>query len=99
MNFLSRDILFAICFCLVGFSAGYIVKEQFFTASCPECPPQSVTNLIINNEKIKAKGNGTIDLKSLLQVENKDVKLADSNQKANQETKKRGFLGRIFKKQ
>jgi hypothetical protein len=93
----SKDIIFALCFASLGFSAGYIVKEQFFTEKCPqcpECPPQTV--LYINNEKIKAKGNGTIDLKSLLQVESKEnLQLTDSTKS---ETKRKGFLGKIFNK-
>jgi hypothetical protein len=48
---------------------------------------------------LKVKGNGSLDLTNILK-DNKVVQVADSSsQKANQETKKRGFLGRIFKKQ
>jgi molybdopterin/thiamine biosynthesis adenylyltransferase len=103
MNFVSRDILFALVFALLGSSVGWIVKEQFFTKPCPacicpECPPSNVTNLIINNEKLKVKGNGSLDLTNILK-DNKVVQVADSSlSEAETQQKKKGFLGRIFGK-
>jgi molybdopterin/thiamine biosynthesis adenylyltransferase len=103
INFIPRDMLFALLFVMVGFGGGYIAKEYFFTKPCPacicpECPPQNVTNLIINNEKIKAKGGGTIDLNNILK-DNKIIQQADSTENTNkQDSKRKGFLKRIFSK-
>ena len=104
MNFVSRDILFAALFVVFGAFAWDFAKDQFFTKPCPacicpECPPSNVTNLIINNEKLKVKGNGSLDLTNILK-DNKVVQVADSSlSEAETNTKERkGFLKRIFGK-
>lgn len=97
-----KNILsFAVLFAMLGFSLGYIVKEYFLTKPCPacicpECPPQTV--LYINNEKIKAKGGGAIDLTNILK-DNKIINNVDTTSKNDTTSKKkRGVLNRIFKK-
>lgn len=103
MNFVSRDILFAALFVVFGAFAWDFAKEQFFTKPCPacicpECPPQNVTNLIINNEKLKVKGNGSLDLTNILK-DNQIIQKSDSTgRKDTLQQKKKGFLGRIFGK-
>jgi hypothetical protein len=99
LNFIPRDMLFALLFVMVGFGGGYIAKEYFFTKPCPdcicpECPPQTV--LHINNEKIKAKGNGAIDLTSIIK-DNNILQQADTIKKA-VEPQRKGLLKRIFSK-
>lgn len=102
-NFVPRDTLFAFLFVITGFGIGYITKEYFLTKPCPacicpECPPQNVTNLIINNEKIKAKGGGVIDLTNILK-DNQIIQKSDSTGKKDTlQQNKKGFLGRIFGK-
>ncbi len=101
MNFVSSDSLFALVFALLRSSVGWIVKEQFFTKPCPdcicpECPPQTV--LHINNEKIKAKNGGAIDLTSIIK-DNKITQSSDSiGEKKAITPKRKGFLKRIFNK-
>lgn len=103
MNFVSRDILFAALFVVFGAFAWDFAKEQFFTKPCPacicpECPPQNVTNLIINNEKLKVKGNGSLDLTNILK-DNQIIQKSDSTgRKDTLQQKKKVFLGRIFGK-
>jgi len=99
LNFISRDMLFAAFFVMLGFFGGWVVKEQFFikpcpNCICPECPPQTV--LYINNEKIKAKDGGAIDLTSIIK-DNNILQQADTTKKA-VAPKREGFLKRIFSK-
>lgn len=100
LTFLSKNIYLLLFGVFVGFSSGYIAKDKLFSTrcpdlSCPECPPQTV--LYINNEKIKAKNGGIIDLKSLLQSDIKNSS-SDTSKKIGTTQKKRGFLGRVFNK-
>jgi len=94
-----RNVLFALLFVLLGSGFGWVMKEQFFTKPCPacvcpDCPPQTI--LYINNEKIKAKGNGAIDLTSIIK-DNNILQQADTTKKA-VEPQRKGFLKRIFSK-
>lgn len=91
-----RGILLPLC---IGIFAGYLLKERLFTDKCPDCicpqcPPQNVTNLIINNEKVKAKGGGTIDLNNIL----KDNNITQEQNKIDSvgTKKQKGLLKRIF---
>ncbi len=100
MLYTKQRLLFNLLVIFAGFSLGYITKEYFFTKPCPdcicpECPPQNVTNLIINNEKLKVKGGSTLDLTNILS-DNKVVQKSDSTVKDT--TKKKGILRKIFKK-
>lgn len=93
-----RGILLPLC---VGVFAGYLLKEHIFTAKCPncicpECPPQNVTNLIINNEKVKAKGGGIIDLTNILKDNNVIQEQAQKDSVTKQ--KRKGLIKRIFNK-
>ncbi|GAB4494322.1 MAG: hypothetical protein OHK0045_25370 [Raineya sp.] len=101
LNLVSRDMLLAMLFVTLGFFGGWIVKEQFSKCPdcvCPECPPQNVTNLIINNEKLKVKGGGSLDLTNVLK-DNQIIQRSDSTGlKDTLEQKKKGFLKRIFSK-
>lgn len=100
LNFLSKDFLFSLLFLTTGFVFGYIVKEYFFTKpcpslTCPECPPSNVTNLIINNEKLKVKGNSQLDLTNIL----KDNQIIQQNDSLpDTKEKKRGVLKKLFSK-
>ncbi|WP_448529662.1 hypothetical protein [Raineya sp.] len=89
----------------VGIFAGYFAKEQFFTKPCPacvcpECPPSNITYLVINNEKLKVKGNGSLDLTNIL----KDNQIKQENKELNekdtlkQKPERKGFFKRIFGK-
>jgi hypothetical protein len=102
LSFLSKNVVLVLVGSLLGFSAGYITKDKIFSTRCPdlrcpECPPSNITNLIINNEKIKTKGGGNIDLSSILSG-NTIVQKTDSTTKTDSSTRKKGFLRRIFKK-
>ena len=96
---MSKEFLFSAALALFAFTAGYIAKDKIFPSACPsltcpECPPQTV--LYINNEKIKTKGGGNIDLKSILKD---NTILGDTTtQKVTKETKRKGFLGKFFSK-
>ncbi|MCS6794939.1 MAG: hypothetical protein RMJ97_07055 [Raineya sp.] len=84
-----------------GILLGYFAKEQFFTKPCPdcicECPPSNVTNLIINNEKLKVKGGGTLDLTNILK-DNQVIQKSDSIRKDTLPQKRKGFFRKIFGK-
>ncbi|MDX1903868.1 MAG: hypothetical protein SFU27_06885 [Thermonemataceae bacterium] len=102
LNFIPKDLVLALAFVFFGASIGYIVKERFFTNACPacicpECPPQNVTNLVINNEKIKAKNGGAIDLTNLLKDNNIIQKSDSTGKKDTLKPKKKGFFKRIFR--
>jgi len=104
LNFVPKDLILALALILFGASVGYIVKDNFFVDKCPdcvcpECPPQNVTNLVINNEKIKAKNGGAIDLTNLLKDNNIIQQSGkDSTRKNTIQPKKRGFFKRLFGK-
>lgn len=99
-GFINRDIVFAGLFVLIGVGAGFIIRELTLKEhKCPICPPQTVTNLYINNEKVKAKGNGVVDIQSII----KDNLILNNTKdttknKDSLKPKKRGFFGRIFNK-
>jgi len=99
LKIVPRDVLFALLFVMVGFGGGYIAKEYFFTKPCPdcicpECPPQTI--LYINNEKIKAKGNGAIDLTSI--IKDNKISYSDTLTKDTITKRRKGLLKRIFSK-
>jgi hypothetical protein len=89
----------------VGIFAGYFAKEQFFTKPCPacvcpECPPSNITYLVINNEKLKVKGNGSLDLTNILK-DNQVIQKSDSINSIRKDTlpqKRKGFFRKIFGK-
>lgn len=98
LSFVPRGGLFAALFVVFGAFVWGFVKEQFFTKPCPacvcpECPPQTV--LYINNEKIKAKNGGAIDLKSIIQ--DNQFTAIDST-KRDSVKRRKGLLKRIFEK-
>lgn len=82
------------------FSGAYTATLQHKCPVPKPCPPQTVFQ--INNEKLKTKGNSTMDLTNLLKDNTAIQVLTDSLQTIAKDTntykKKRGFLKRLFGK-
>lgn len=100
LGFTKSQFFFFLGTLIIGSLLGFIVKSEIFKDECPacivpECPPQTVIS--INNEKIKTKGNSSLDLKSIIK-DNSIINQIDSIQRKDSimKTKKKGF--RIFGK-
>jgi hypothetical protein len=97
LGFTKSQFFFVLSILLIGGFSGFILKSEIFKDKCPTCPPQTV--LQINNEKIKTKGNSSLDLKSIIKDNNILNQIDSLQRKDSVETikqKKKGF--RLFGK-
>jgi hypothetical protein len=82
---------------IIGFILGALIAWQVATSLqvCPEipkCPPQNITVYHIQNDKIKVKNGGTIDLENLI----KDNKNTTTLPKDTLIKKKRTFWDKVL---
>jgi len=82
------------------FSGAYTATIQHKCPTPKPCPPQTVFQ--IHNEKLKTKGNSSLDITNLLKDNTAIQVLTDSLQTIAKDTntykKKRRFFGRLFGK-